>query len=142
MIEYENETTLYIDIAPLEVIASTLTDATIELIIIESEAMQSLNLTYRKIDAPTDVLSFPLERPISQMPLGAIVVCESLIREKALLLGHSEQAEISLLFIHGLLHLLGHDHESDNGEMRSKEEELIRTFGLPASLIVRTQEDT
>jgi probable rRNA maturation factor len=47
--------------------------------------------------------------------------------------------ELSLLFIHGLLHLLGYDHETDDGEMRQKETELIRELGLPESLIVRTE---
>ena len=53
-------------------------------------------------------------------------------------LGHTPQDELALLFIHGLLHLLGYDHECDNGEMRAKEEELIKKFDLPESLIIRT----
>ncbi|MGJ9366302.1 rRNA maturation RNase YbeY, partial [Campylobacter jejuni] len=56
-------------------------------------------------------------------------------------LGHSYEEEISLLFIHAMLHLLGFDHENDNGEMREKEKELIEHFNLPKSLIVRTLED-
>jgi probable rRNA maturation factor len=49
---------------------------------------------------------------------------------------HTE-TRTNLLFIHGLLHLLGYDHEVDNGEHRQKEEELIKQFNLPSSLIVR-----
>jgi probable rRNA maturation factor len=50
------------------------------------------------------------------------------------------QDELSLLFIHGMLHLLGYDHEVDNGEMRQKEATLIEAFALPNSLIIRTEE--
>jgi len=52
---------------------------------------------------------------------------------------HSVHEEISLLFIHGLLHLLGFDHENDSGEMRDKEKEIIKHFSLSKSLIVRVE---
>lgn len=64
-----------------------------------------------------------------------------LAKQKAKELGHSYEEEISLLFIHAMLHLLDFDHENDNGEMREKEKELIEHFNLPKSLIVRTLED-
>ena len=57
--------------------------------------------------------------------------------EKAKEYGHTFNEEFSLLFIHGILHLLGYDHEVDNGEHRAKEEELIKEFNLPDSLIIR-----
>ena len=57
--------------------------------------------------------------------------------EKAKEYNHGSDNELKLLFIHGLLHLLGFDHEIDNGEHRHKEEELIKKFNLPSSLIVR-----
>ncbi|MGB2553760.1 rRNA maturation RNase YbeY, partial [Campylobacter sp. MOP51] len=56
-------------------------------------------------------------------------------------LGHERDSEIALLFTHGLLHLLGFDHEIDSGEMRSKECEVIEKFNLPKSLIVRTMDE-
>ena len=61
------------------------------------------------------------------------------VEEVANQLGHTQDDELSLLFIHGLLHLLGMDHEVDQGEMRTKEESIVRKFELPLSLIVRTQ---
>ncbi len=74
------------------------------------------------------------------MPLGSIVISADLVKEKATEFGHNAEDELSLLFIHGLLHLLGFDHEVDNGEMRDKEKDIIVNFSLPSSLIVRTEE--
>ena len=70
------------------------------------------------------------------------VIAASFVKEQAKALGHTEQDELSLLFIHGMLHLLGFDHEEDEGEMREREEALIEMFALPKSLIVRTTEKT
>ena len=53
-------------------------------------------------------------------------------------LGHGRDDETALLFTHGMLHVLGYDHESDDGQMRAKECEIIEKFRLPKSLIVRT----
>ena len=107
--------------------------------------MHSINTEHRGKESVTDVLSFPMEAPFTEqsifgMPLGSIVIAASFVKEKAALLGHSEQDELSLLFIHGMLHLLGFDHEVDSGEMRAREKELIVQFDLPKSLIVRTEE--
>ena len=71
------------------------------------------------------------------MPIGSIIISIDFVKQKAKEYGHSEQDEFKLLFIHGILHLLGFDHEEDNGEQRKKEEELIEKFDLPKSLIVR-----
>ena len=86
------------------------------------------------------MLSFPLSAGIDGIPLGSIIISMDKVKEKAKELGHSEEDELSLLFIHGLLHLLGYDHEMDDGEMREKEREIIEQFNLPKSLIVRTEE--
>jgi len=72
-------------------------------------------------------------------PLGSIVISKDFVLSKANELQHSSQDEMTLLFIHGLLHLLGFDHEVDSGEMRLKEASLIKEFQLPTSLIVRTE---
>jgi len=138
MITFENETDFVFSLEPLETIANTLSTQEVELLLVEKEAMQALNLQTRGIDKPTDVLSFPLE-PFPHAPLGSIVINLDAVLEVSKTLGHTPEAEIALLFIHGLLHLLGFDHESDTGQMRQKEEELIGTFGLPPSLIVRTE---
>ncbi|MBL1243921.1 MAG: rRNA maturation RNase YbeY [Sulfurimonas sp.] len=138
MIELDNRTTLTIDISLLQSIADTLTNKEIELIITSNSEIQSINSECRNINKPTDVLSFPYEEmPMS--PLGSIVISENFVKEKASELGHTVSDELALLFIHGLLHLLGYDHEVDSGEMREKEKDIIELFSLPKSLIVRNQ---
>ena len=144
MIDLDNQTTLAIDSDALEKIADTLSTKEVELIIVDDETMLSLNIEHRGKESTTDVLSFPMEAPFTEqsifgMPLGSIIIAESFVREEAKNLGHSEQDELSLLFIHGMLHLLGFDHEVDDGEMRVREKELIEQFDLPKSLILRTE---
>jgi len=99
---------------------------------------------YRHKDKATDVLSFPIDQDDiadnTFMPLGSIVISVDFVIEKAKKYNHSTDAEMALLFIHGLLHLLGYDHENDAGEMREKEALIIKAFNLPSSLIVRTEE--
>ncbi|TKX30813.1 rRNA maturation RNase YbeY [Campylobacter estrildidarum] len=122
----------------LEKIANFLSPKDIELVFVNNQEMQEINLSQRNQNKTTDVLSFPLENIDENIPLGSIVINTELAKEKAEEFGHSYEEEISLLFIHAMLHLLGFDHEKDNGEMRKKEEELIKHFKLPTSLIIRT----
>ena len=145
IIDLDNQTTLPLDENVLEKIADSLTKRAIELIITDNVGIAELNAEYRDKNVPTDVLSFPLEndfegRVLETMPLGSIVISADFVKEKAETFKHTYQDELSLLFIHGLLHLLGFDHETDQGEMREKEKEVIRSFGLPSSLIIRTEE--
>jgi len=137
MIELENNTDFEIDITSLENIANTLTKKDIELLVVKNDEMQQINKEHRNIDKSTDVLSFPMDFDFPNMPLGSIVISTDYVEEKSKEYGHSFNEEFSLLFIHGILHLLGFDHEVDNGEHRTKEEELIKEFNLPDSLIVR-----
>ena len=123
----------------LDEICEYLTLGEIELVFVDKEEMRELNKTERGIDKTTDVLSFPLELVI-HAPLGSIVINKDMVKEKAAELNHSEDAETALLFTHGLLHILGFDHEKDDGEMREKECEVIKKFELPKSLIVRSED--
>ena len=138
MIELDNKTALTVNISLLQSISDTLTQKEIELIITSNNEIKRINAEHRKIDKATDVLSFPYEdMPMS--PLGSIVISEDFVKEKAVELKHTTSDELALLFIHGLLHLLGYDHEVDSGEMRAKEKSIIELFSLPKSLIVRNQ---
>lgn len=140
MIELDNRTDKTYDFSLLEQIADTLSNREIELILTGNDEIAQINHEFRNIDKATDVLSFP-SNPFPGAPLGSIVISVDKVTSVAHELGHSEDNEIALLFIHGMLHLLGFDHEVDNGEMRNKESELIEKFNLPKSLIVRTLEE-
>lgn len=137
MIELDNQTNCNVQLKLLESIASKVTSKDIELIITDNASIQQLNHEHRAKDKPTDVLSFPLEFDLPNMPLGSIVISYDFVEEKAKEYGHSNDDELALLFIHGLLHLVGFDHEVDAGEHRLEEEKLIEEFELPKSLIVR-----
>lgn len=137
MIDLDNGTEFEIDILSLENIAKILTKKDIELLVVKNDEIKELNKEHRNIDKATDVLSFPMDFEMPNMPLGSIVISTDFVEEKSKEYGHSFNEELSLLFIHGILHLLGYDHEVDQGEHRAKEEELIKEFNLPDSLIVR-----
>jgi len=99
-----------------------------------SEEMQKLNREYRGKDEPTDVLTFP---SLSPRVLGDIAISVEIAAANAAELGHSTEAEVKVLILHGLLHLANYDHETDDGEMRTRETTLRRKLGLPVGLIER-----
>ena len=139
MIDIDNTTNSDISTQSLHPIAKRLTDRDIELILCDDASIHTLNKEHRGVDKPTDVLSFPLESTLENEPLGSIVISIDRVDSKAKELGHEPKDELALLFIHGLLHLLGYDHEVDSGEMREIEAKMIGEFGLPKSLIVRSE---
>jgi probable rRNA maturation factor len=139
MIYIDNESDLVLHVKLLEQITNTLTQKDVELLIIDSDTMHEINREHRGLDKTTDVLSFPLD-DMPHTPIGSIVINKDLVKDKAKEFGHSEEEEATLLYIHGLLHILGFDHECDNGQMREKEAALIKEFKLPSSLIIRTGE--
>lgn len=136
MIDFINETDTNIDLNLCEKITEEFTKDVIELILTNSSQIQDLNKQYRGIDKPTDVISFPMEK-LSNSPIGIIVINIEKVIEKSKELNHTANDEFTLLFLHGLLHIMGYDHEKDNGEMREKEREIIEKFALPKSLIIR-----
>jgi len=140
-ITLENETDFDINENLLEkfnLIAKDFTNKDIEVLLTDNEKIRQINKEYRNIDKETDVISFPFE-DIPHSPLGSIVISIQKAKEEAKRLNHSVEDEITLLFIHALLHLLGFDHEKDRGEMREKEKELIDKYNLPKSLIIRSE---
>ena len=140
MIDFDNQTPSELSLELFTPIASFLNAPSLELLIINNATMQEINQQTRDIDKPTDVLSFPLEVFQKEDPIGSILISIDKAKELSMELGHSLEDELKLLFTHGLLHLLGFDHECDEGEMRAKELEVIEHFKLPKSLIIRTQE--
>lgn len=111
----------------------------VNVLLTSNRQMRSLNRKFRGKDKPTDVLSFPASSANSRAkPAGDIAISLEIARENARTLGHSLETELKILFLHGLLHLAGHDHESDDGEMASFERELRAKLKLPMGLIART----
>lgn len=137
MIHIDNQSDIILSTDLLEKIALDISDKDIELIITDAKNIQEINRQSRGKNATTDVLSFPLEA-MPHVPLGSIVINAELVQEKAKEFQHSPQDELTLLFLHGLLHLVGFDHEVDDGIMRDKEKKLIEKFDLPKSLILRS----
>ena len=113
---------------------------------VDDDQIRKLNAAYRQKPKPTDVLSFPwkpgskLNPDVSGAPadpegefkgfLGDVVISAETARRNAEAEGHAPATEISWLILHGLLHLLGMDHETDGGEMVSLEHDLRRRLGL------------
>jgi probable rRNA maturation factor len=141
MIELDNQTSLPVPLDRIQNIHDHLSDLDVELLVVDRAQMHEINLTQRNVDKATDVLSFPFGEHLAVQHLGSIIICADYVHDLAQQLSHSEDDEFCLLFIHGLLHLLGYDHETDQGEMREKEAQVIDVFQLPNSLIIRNQEN-
>ena len=120
----------------LEQIADFLGAGDVELVFVNDDEIRKINREHRGIDKATDVLSFPYEQ-VSGGLMGSVVISTDTASRVASELGHSIECEIALLFLHGILHILGYDHEIDDGQMRGKEKEVIEHFSLPDSLIIR-----
>jgi probable rRNA maturation factor len=102
--------------------------------IVSDRRMRALNRQFRGKDMVTDVLSFPAE---SRGFLGDIVIADGVAKRQAREAGHKIQTEIRVLALHGLLHLLGYDHDTDDGKMARAEARLRKKARLPAGLIER-----
>jgi probable rRNA maturation factor len=108
--------------------------------------LQRLNRKFRRKNDPTDVLSFPAgpgvcvkapaERP-AVLPIGDIAISIDRARAQAREFGHTVDDEICILMLHGVLHLMGMDHERDGGDMARAETEWRRKLRLPSALIER-----
>jgi probable rRNA maturation factor len=104
----------------------------VDILVATNKRLRELNRRFRRKDKPTDVLSFP--RPSG----GDIAISAQIARDNAQRFGHSLANELKILVLHGMLHLAGYDHESDNGRMARAEAHLRSQLKLPASLIDRT----
>ena len=98
--------------------------------------LRALNRRFRRKDKPTDVLSFPAA---GHGQAGDIAISATTARRNARHFGHPLADELKILILHGMLHLVGYDHERDQGEMARREERLRRALGLPLALIGRTR---
>jgi probable rRNA maturation factor len=106
------------------------------LITTDSE-LRRLNREFRGQDAVTDVLSFPAASPNGH--LGDVAISIGRARAQALAFGHTVEQEVRILMLHGVLHLLGMDHETDTGRMARAEKRWRAALGLPNGLIERVR---
>ena len=97
--------------------------------------LRALNLQFRGNDYSTDVLSFP--SGAVRGAAGELAISIERAAAQARQFGHSTLVEIRILMLHGVLHLIGHDHEQDSGEMRQLERAWRMAHGLPSGLIGR-----
>jgi len=111
---------------------------TVTIALVSDRDIRRLNRDFRGKDTPTDVLSFPGPGPRAAI-LGDIAIATGVARRQARELGHSVQTELRVLALHGLLHLLGYDHERDDGRMQRAERRLRRKGGLREGLIDRSR---
>jgi probable rRNA maturation factor len=131
----------------------------VSIALVSDAKVRALNRDYRGKDYATDVLSFPAQAspqrtrrtrgnkpglvsvspvsPVVESCLGDVVIARGVAKRQARDARHSEQTELKVLALHGLLHLLGYDHEHDEGAMRRVEARLRRKGGLREGLIER-----
>ena len=135
----------------LKTIAPVRARGTLSIAVVSDARVRALNRRYRGVDRTTDVLSFPASHELRATrrgpratrnepratTLGDIVIARGVARRQAREARHSELTEWRVLALHGLLHLLGYDHEGDGGRMQRVEGRLRRRGGLPDGLIER-----
>ncbi len=123
----------------------------VEILITDNEGIREINRENRGIDAPTDVLSFPMadypapgdfsrleEDPdcfhpeTGELLLGDIVISQDKVQEQAALYGHGEERELAFLAAHSMFHLMGYDHMEDGERlvMEEKQEKLLQSLGI------------
>lgn len=127
-------------------------EAEIGLTLTDNAAIRQINREYRQIDAPTDVLSFPMIQfsragdfsdlenreeesfnpDTGEALLGDIVISVEKVKEQAKAYGHSEEREFAFLIVHSVLHLLGYDHmvPKDAAIMENKQEDILKELGI------------
>lgn len=123
-------------------------DAEVSVALVDDAYIRELNRQYRAKDTPTDVLSFAMRESVpeevaiegeleAEKLLGDIVISVERAREQSEEYGHSFEREMGYLAVHGLLHLLGYDHEDEHNRniMREKEEEILKAFDLKREAI-------
>ena len=120
-------------------------DVEISVLLVDNETIRTLNRDYRDKDAATDVLSFPMEEELpdeiapqiiggpTERMLGDLVISVERAVEQAAEYGHAVERELAFLTVHGLLHLLGYDHEQGpaaEAEMQAEEKRILSILGI------------
>ena len=111
----------------------------VHVLIVSNRRMKALNWQFRGKNKPTDVLSFCAMPEVARDFAGDIVISADIASANARDLGHPLAQELKVLILHGVLHLAGHDHETDSGEMARKELRLRKQLKLRDGLIERNR---
>jgi probable rRNA maturation factor len=110
----------------------------VDVLLSDDSTLRDLNKNFRGKDKPTDVLSFPAPTKFANKHAGDLAISLDIAAHQASTHRHALRDEVKILLLHGLLHLSGEDHETDNGEMAAREAILRGELHLPATLIERT----
>ena len=110
-------------------------EGAVTLRVVDEQEIADLNSRYRSKDAPTNVLSFPAELPaeVGESLLGDVVICAPVVAREADEQGKSAEAHWAHMVAHGILHLLGYDHQTDSeaGRMEALEQRILADLGFP-----------
>ena len=115
-------------------------DADLTIVLVDDVRIQTLNRDFLAHDAPTDVLSFPADEPdpeTGRSYLGDVAISLARASEQALARGHSVEAEMQLLVVHGILHLLGHDHAgaAEKERMWAAQAQALERLGVSPKIV-------
>lgn len=110
-------------------------NSSLTILLTTNEHIQQLNRQYRNVDAPTDVLSFKMDIPDpdeNTQYLGDVVISLPIASEQAKKQGYPTISEVQLLIVHGILHILGYDHNNpqEKSRMWQKQREILKELGL------------
>ncbi|HZB87427.1 MAG TPA: rRNA maturation RNase YbeY [Terracidiphilus sp.] len=111
----------------------------VSVLLTTDSVIRRLNRQFRGKNKATDVLSFPASGPAAAGMAGDLAISVPTARRQAAEQGHALATEIKVLLLHGLLHLAGYDHETDDGQMARRERLLRARLGLPQGLIERAE---
>jgi probable rRNA maturation factor len=119
---------------------SGVTDGDVTIALVDDARIQGLNRDFLGHDAPTDVLSFPADEPdpeTGRRYLGDVVISRARAAEQAAERGHAVEAEMQLLVVHGVLHLLGHDHAGagEKDRMWAAQAEVLERLGISPKIV-------
>lgn len=121
------------------------TNSDLSVVIGDDKQLQELNKSFRGIDKPTDVLSFPSDLVDPQSGreyLGDVVISFDRVKFQSEQIGHSIEIELQLLTVHGILHLLGYDHDTEENKnvMWDEQGKILSLLGINAVKILEDQE--
>lgn len=148
-IDIQNDSNYLVDVARLQAASQQVLsqhdvdpDTTLSVVFVDNAYIQNLNQQFRGIDAPTDVLSFPADEPpvdIDDEPpyIGDLIVAYPYASEQAAREGHPLNDSLSLLVVHGTLHLLGYDHDTpeNRAEMWAAQDAALIALGISTAIV-------